>query len=135
LYLYLERKDVLEKSQPDDDTFDVAVEDAISDHPSKRVKQSDSKFTRRARDQKYGFGGARRRSKQNTKESTDDFDFGSTKRGKAGGAKGDGRFGRGRHGSSLTDKGGKSGSRAVSGSGKKRLGKARRMNARSTRIP
>ena len=53
-----------------DEDFDVAAEDAISDRPSKRAKGSgDSsrpKMSRRARDGKFGFGGAERRSKQNT---------------------------------------------------------------------
>ena len=69
-----------------DDGFDVAVEDAISDHPSKRAKNG-SKISRKGRDAKFGFGGKGRRSKQNTRESTEKFEFGGSKKG-AGGAKG-----------------------------------------------
>lgn len=103
------------KNDEGGDDFDVAVEDAISDRPSKRNKSSSSssqnntkgRMPRQARDKKFGFGGAGRRSKQNTKESTDDFSFGG---------------GRGKKGSSGGGaKGGKN----------KRPGKARRMTARS----
>lgn len=88
--------------------FDVAVEDAISDHPAKRGKAGNGKsIPRSVRDKKYGFGGAGRRSKQNTKKSTDDFDGSKTGRGQ----KGSGGQG-GRHKS-------------------KRLGKSRRQTARS----
>ena len=59
----------MDNAQADED-FDVAVEDAISDRPSKRAKGSgDSSrpnMSRRARDGKFGFGGAGRWSKQNT---------------------------------------------------------------------
>ena len=68
-YHDLERQGVLDNAQADGD-FDVAVEDAISDRPSKRAKGSgDSSrpnMSCRARDGKFGFGGAERRSKQNT---------------------------------------------------------------------
>ncbi|KAF9516432.1 hypothetical protein BS47DRAFT_1340762 [Hydnum rufescens UP504] len=70
----------------DDEAFDIAVEDAIADRPSssnrgsaKRPKlDSDSREKKRmprsARDAKFGFGsGGKRRDKQNTKESTNDF--------------------------------------------------------------
>ena len=67
----------MDNAQADED-FDVAAEDAISDRPLKRVKGSgDSsrlKMSRRARDGKFGFGGAERRSKQTIKSSTDDFE-------------------------------------------------------------
>lgn len=101
---------MLDSAQDNDgEDFDVAVEDAISDRPSKRNKSSEGKprMSRNARDKKYGFGGAGRRSKQNTKESTDNFGPGAgrAKKGK-GGAGG---------------KGGK----------KQRPGKSRRMAARS----
>lgn len=125
---FSERKDGLDNPQADDDAFDVAVEDAISDRPSKRGKGPGGKFVNRdARNKKYGFGGGGRKSKQNTKESTDNFDFGSSKRGKGasrGGGRGAGRRGRG--------------GRVVGGGmsrgsvgNKKRLGKTRRMDARS----
>lgn len=69
-----ERKDALDGGQ-DDEGFDVAVEDAISDRPSKRSKGGDkNKLPRQARDKKFGFGGAGKRSKQNTKESTNSFE-------------------------------------------------------------
>ncbi|KZT09198.1 eukaryotic rRNA processing [Laetiporus sulphureus 93-53] len=70
------RKGVLDNPQEDGDGFDVAVEDAISDRPSKQAKTSASggkKMPRQARDKKFGFGGPQRRSKQNTKSSTDNF--------------------------------------------------------------
>ncbi|CCL98529.1 uncharacterized protein FIBRA_00528 [Fibroporia radiculosa] len=88
------------------DGFDVAVEEAISDRPSKRPKGTGSegkKLPRQARDQKFGFGGPRRHSKQNTKASTDEFDAPRGGSGKGG--------------------------RASKG-GVKRLGKSRRMSAR-----
>ncbi|KII86944.1 hypothetical protein PLICRDRAFT_114220 [Plicaturopsis crispa FD-325 SS-3] len=106
------RKDVLDNPQAEEDAFDVAVEDAISDRPaSKRGKGArGGRISRDARDKKFGFGGEGKRSKQNTKESTDDFDSGSR-----GGGRGDG------------------GSRGGGGGrgGSKRPGKSRRINARS----
>ena len=107
---YVERKGALDNAQEDDDGFDVAVEDAISDRPAKRTKgtgPAGKKMPRQARDQKFGFGGPRKRSKQNTKSSTDSFDAGSAGRGKP--------------------KGGKGAKKAVA----KRPGKSRRMAARS----
>lgn len=72
------RKDILDNPQAGEDDFDIAVEDAISDRPAKRGKAAGGRgLARSARDQKYGFGGAGRRSKQNTKESTDDFGDGA----------------------------------------------------------
>ena len=86
-----------------DDGFDVAVEDAISDRPSKRSKAGGGpKISRKGRDSKFGFGGKGRRSKQNTRESTEKFDFGSGK-------------GAGGHGG-----------RGAKGGNPKRLGKSRR---------
>ncbi|KAL1760233.1 eukaryotic rRNA processing protein EBP2-domain-containing protein [Schizophyllum commune] len=79
-------KDVLDK--PVDDDFDVAVEDAIADRPAKRGKPNGPKMARSARDKKFGYGTVGRRAKQNTKESTDNFDFGGGKGGKGGPAKG-----------------------------------------------
>ena len=95
-------------------TNDVAVEDAISDRPSKRGRSSGSKrgLSRQARDNKFGFGSnPGRRAKQNTKSSTDDF--GSHR----GGARGRGGFrgARGGRGGFTT----------------KRPGKSRRADARS----
>jgi rRNA-processing protein EBP2 len=104
-----ERKDILDNSREKDDEFDVAVEDAISDRPAKRGKASNGKsIPRSVRDKKYGFGGVGRRAKQNTKESTDDFD--PSKAGR-GGKPGRGGF-KGRHST-------------------KRLGKSRRISAKS----
>ena len=97
-----------------DGDFDVAVEDAISDRPSKRAKGSgDSSrpnMSRRARDGKFGFGGAERRSKQTIKSSTDDFE---PRRRSGPGQK----FG----------KSGKGGKRALP----KRPGKSKRMDAKT----
>ncbi|KAJ7701372.1 eukaryotic rRNA processing protein EBP2-domain-containing protein [Mycena rosella] len=117
------RGDMLDKPAVDDDAFDIAVEDAISDRPAKRGRgaapggrgaserggRGGGKVTRTARDQKYGFGGAGKRSKSNTRESTDDF--------------GGGRGGGGRGGAGGRGGGG--------GGGGKRLGKSRRMTERS----
>lgn len=114
-----ERKDVLDGPRENDgEEFDVAVEQAISDRPSKRTKSSDgdaktkgSRMPRHARDKKFGFGGGvGRRSKQNTKESTDNFGSGA---------------GRGRKGKSGAGRGGGGGQKS------KRPGKSRRMAARS----
>ncbi|KAI5123156.1 hypothetical protein M0805_000859 [Coniferiporia weirii] len=78
-------KDVLDDSQADGDAFDVAVENAISDRPSKRSKGDAPKISRRGRDAKFGFGNKGHRSKQNTRESTEKFDSGSRRGGGAGG--------------------------------------------------
>ena len=96
----------------DGEDFDVAVEDAIADRPSKRAKgpNGKAKLLRAARDKKFGFGGAGRHSKQNTKDSTDSF----VQRGGPGG-KG--------------AKGGKGGKGAKAAP--KRPGKSRRMAQRS----
>ena len=106
----------MENAQADGEDFDVAVEDAISDRPSKRTKGSgDSdrpKMSRKARDGKFGFGGAGKRSKQNTKFSTDDFEPGR----RSGPGQ---KFG----------KGGKDGRKAPP----KRLGKSKRTDARTRR--
>lgn len=110
----LERKGALDNVQADGEDFDVAVEDAISDRPQKRAKDSgDSnrhKMSRKARDGKFGFGGAGRRSKQNTKSSTDDFEPGR----RSGPGQ---KFGK-------DGKGGKRGPQ-------KRPGKSKRMDART----
>ncbi|KAI0715638.1 eukaryotic rRNA processing protein EBP2-domain-containing protein [Cerioporus squamosus] len=85
------RKGALDGADGED--FDVAVEDAIADRPSKRAKgpNGKAKLPRTARDKKFGFGGAGRRSKQNTKDSTDSF----VQRGGPGGRKGPGKGGKG----------------------------------------
>ena len=68
-----ERKDVLDKPDGGED-FDVEVEDAITDRPAKRAKgDGHPKLSRKGRNSKYGFGGSKKHSKQNTRDSTDDF--------------------------------------------------------------
>jgi rRNA-processing protein EBP2 len=72
----LEHKGALDTTKMDDDSFDIAVEDAIADRPSKRAhvgKSSGGSLPRHVRDKKFGFGGRGRRDKQNTRSSTDDF--------------------------------------------------------------
>ncbi|KAJ7043104.1 eukaryotic rRNA processing protein EBP2-domain-containing protein [Mycena alexandri] len=138
------RGDVLDKPNVDDDAFDIAVEDAIADRPAKRGRGAGpssgrgdrgagrGKVSRTARDQKFGFGGAGKRSKSNTRESTDDFGGGSSRgsgrggsRGGRGGARGGGSRGFGRGGGSS-----RGGGRGGAGGGSKRLGKSRREGAR-----
>ncbi|KAI8978710.1 eukaryotic rRNA processing protein EBP2-domain-containing protein, partial [Trametes punicea] len=106
------RKGALDGATGDEEDFDVAVEDALADRPSKRAKGPNGKpkLPRQARDKKYGFGGAGRRSKQNTNDSTDSF----VQRGAPGGRGGKG------------GKGGKG-----KGAKSKRPGKSRRMAQRS----
>ncbi|KAJ7184336.1 eukaryotic rRNA processing protein EBP2-domain-containing protein [Mycena filopes] len=131
------RGDVLDKPNVDDDAFDIAVEDAIADRPAKRGRgAAPSKMSRTGRDQKFGFGGAGKRSKSNTRESTDDFGGGSSRgrggaRGGRGGARGGASrgFGRGGGGSRGGGRGGARGGSARGGS--QRLGKSRREGARS----
>ncbi|KAF7987085.1 hypothetical protein HWV62_253 [Athelia sp. TMB] len=139
------RKGALDNAQADDaDGFDVAVEDAISDRPAKRGRGTGgSKLSRTSRDSKFGFGGAGKRSKQNDRASTDNFDSGPGRgrggfrggaRGGRGGARGGGRGGRddseggGRGGRSA--RGGR-GSRGGGRGGSKRPGKDKRVAARS----
>ncbi|EJD50471.1 eukaryotic rRNA processing [Auricularia subglabra TFB-10046 SS5] len=94
------RKGALDGDGDGKDEFDVALDD----DGERSAKRRKGNLPRSKRDQKFGFGaGAGRRSKQNTRDSTDDF-RGKTAF-KAGGA-------------------GKKG-------GPKRLGKARRMSAKS----
>jgi len=60
--------------------FDVEVEDAIADRPAKRAKgQGGPKVNRTARNKKFGFGGPKKHSKQNTRASTDNFAPGAGK--------------------------------------------------------
>jgi len=120
------RGDVLDNKQGGEDDFDIAVEDAISDRPSKRTKSGAKSVPRSVRDQKYGFGGATRRSKQNTRESTDNFDS-SSGRGRGRGRGGFRGSGRGRGGTGR----GASSSGSKTRGGSKRLGKSRRLIARS----
>ncbi len=134
----VERKDGLDNTQEQDDGFDIAVEDAIADRPSKRSRGGDAGgrggkrgLSRDARDGKFGFGGPGRRAKQNTKSSTDDFEprGDRTARGgrdgsRGGGARGGARGGGGRGGARG---GGRGGAR---GGGTGRLGKSRRMATR-----
>ncbi len=83
-----ERKGGVDDLQEDDGAFDVAVEDAISDRPTKRTRDgSRPKVSRSTRDSKFGFGGKGKRAKQNTRQSTEDFRFGSGSKGKAKGGK------------------------------------------------
>ncbi|PCH39842.1 eukaryotic rRNA processing [Wolfiporia cocos MD-104 SS10] len=106
------RKGALDNPQEDDDGFDVEVEDAVSDRPTKRARGAGpggKKLPRQVRDKKFGFGGPRKRAKQNTKASTDNFEP------RAGGGKG------------VRGAKGKGGAKA----GAKRPGKSRRMAARS----
>ncbi|KAJ4482426.1 eukaryotic rRNA processing protein EBP2-domain-containing protein [Lentinula aciculospora] len=111
------RKDILDNPDGNDDAFDIAVENAISDRPAKRG--GGSKLSRQGRDNKFGFGGAGRRSKQNTSASTDNFDFGSQKG--PGGGRGE-RSARGARGGFRGRGGGRG--------GPKRLGKSKRMASR-----
>ncbi|KAF8073955.1 eukaryotic rRNA processing protein EBP2-domain-containing protein [Lyophyllum atratum] len=130
------RKDILDNPQAGDDEFDIAVEDAIADRPAKRGRgagasggrgTSGGRGGRQARDSKYGFGGANRRSKSNTRDSTDDF--GGRRGGSSrGGARGGGRGGGRGAGSGRGAGGGRGGGR---GGGSKRPGKDRRIAARS----
>ncbi|KAH9989715.1 eukaryotic rRNA processing protein EBP2-domain-containing protein [Russula compacta] len=88
----------------DDDVFGVAVEDAITDRPTKRARGRGGKagggsLPRHVRDKKFGFGGHGKRDKQNTRSSTDDLD-GIARRGRGGGVRGRGR-GQGGKGSRL----------------------------------
>lgn len=115
--LYEERKGALDNAEADDN-FDVAVEDALTDRPAKRGKSFDSaKLPRHARDQKFGFGGAGRRSKQNTKASTDEIDVPS-------------HHGRGAARNARGGRGAARGARGGRGRGTKRLGKSRRATAK-----
>lgn len=100
----------------DDDAFDVAVEDAISDKPTRggsgpsKRGRGNARMPRSARDSKFGFGsGKGRRDKQNTRESANDIDA------IAGGGRG-GRSGRGRGG---FGGGGKRGGRGGGGAAKR----------------
>jgi rRNA-processing protein EBP2 len=88
---YEERKGALENAQMDDDAFDIAVEDAITDRPAKRGRGG---LPRNARDKKFGFGGHGKREKQNTRSSTDDLGGSSWRGGRArgrGGGRGGGK--------------------------------------------
>ncbi|KAB5595831.1 rRNA-processing protein ebp2 [Ceratobasidium theobromae] len=100
----------------DSEAFDVAIEDAITDRPNKRGKPT---MSRSKRDAKYGFGGAGtkgRRGKQNTKESTERFEF---------------RGGMGREVSKSGGRGGSRNNRGGKRGAPKRLGKGRRQAGRT----
>ena len=130
LMVSAERKDILDNAGGGQEDFDVAVEDAISDRPSKKAK---SAMPRPARDQKFGYGGAKRNSKQNTKESTDSF---GPRAGRGGGKKfgaggpgkkfGDGGPGKKFGGGGGAGRGAGGGRGAKAGGGNKRPGKSRR---------
>lgn len=92
-----ERKDTLDGAKGVEGDFDIELEDALQDRPSKRHAgmSKDGKprpsLSRAKRDSKFGFGGkVGWRAKQNTKESTDDM-FG-------GGGRGKGKHGSGKAG-------------------------------------
>jgi rRNA-processing protein EBP2 len=99
------------------DAFDVTLdEDGDEKRPNKRPKSGSAKVSRKSRDQKYGFGGkVGRRSKQNTRESTEKI-FGDGAGKKEGKGRGGGRGG--------GDKKGK-------GAASKRPGKSRRTAMKS----
>ncbi|KAF4617620.1 hypothetical protein D9613_006214 [Agrocybe pediades] len=130
------RKDILDNPEGKEDDFDIAVEDAISDRPAKRGKTDGKRgMPRSARDSKFGFGGATRRSKQNTRESTDDFSSGPGRGAGRGGRGGRGGFGsrggRGGGGGGGGGRGGAGGGRGGKGRHTtKRLGKSRRAAAK-----
>ncbi|KZO96502.1 Ebp2-domain-containing protein [Calocera viscosa TUFC12733] len=68
-----------------EEEFDIALEDALAERPSKRGRGGRPTMNREQRDSKFRLGaGAGKRSKQNTRESTDDF-------GGGGGGRGGGR--------------------------------------------
>lgn len=106
-------KGALDNAEVDGESFDVAVEDAISDSPAaKRARGRGGKsMSRSTRDGKFGFGGKGHRSKQNTQSSTDDFDSGPGRGGRAGRGRG------------ASKRGGAAGSQ--------RPGKSRRLTSRS----
>ncbi|KAG7532168.1 hypothetical protein FFLO_03796 [Filobasidium floriforme] len=87
------RKDGVEVGdEGESSAFDVRVEDAIEGRGGRdggrggRGGKADgkSKMPRHARDAKFGMGGGGRRSKQNTRESTNDFGGSTNKGGKPG---------------------------------------------------
>lgn len=73
----------------DEDDFDIELDDDSSARPGKKGKgqgkDGKPKMPRHARDAKYSLGGGGRRSKQNDKDSTNDFgsEHRKTKAGKA----------------------------------------------------
>src|SRR5712691_2147213 len=100
----IEHKGALQNAQADgdDDAFDVAVEDAITDRPAKRARtgKAGGSLPRHARDKKFGFGGRGKRDKQNTRTSTEDFDRSVVRKGTSGGTRGRGGKGQSRPGKS-----------------------------------
>jgi rRNA-processing protein EBP2 len=76
-----------------DEDFDIEVENALGERPNKRANVKGAgkpKMPRSQRDARFGFGGKGKRSKQNTRESTNDFEFGGGKNRRAGGKQGGG---------------------------------------------
>jgi rRNA-processing protein EBP2 len=119
----LERKDTLDGAKGVDDGFDIELEDALQERPTKRHAgiSKDGRprpsLPRAKRDAKFGFGGkVGRRAKQNTKESTDDGSGG-------GGGRGKGKLGSGKKASGIRKFGRSTG-------GSKRPGKTKRMAQR-----
>ncbi|KAF9234155.1 eukaryotic rRNA processing [Melanogaster broomeanus] len=106
-------KGALDNAEADGESLDIAVEDAVSNGPpAKRAKgRGGNSMSRSTRDGKYGFGGKGHRSKQNTKSSTDDFESGPGRGGRAGRGRG------------VNKRGGSAGSR--------RPGKSKRLASRS----
>eukprot|EP00163_Fabomonas_tropica_P032642 TRINITY_DN829_c0_g1_i2.p3 TRINITY_DN829_c0_g1~~TRINITY_DN829_c0_g1_i2.p3 ORF type:complete len:190 (+),score=68.64 TRINITY_DN829_c0_g1_i2:1074-1643(+) len=115
-----------------DDEFDISLMDQAVDGGKKGEKRQRGQppvdhrgAKRKFKDQKYGFGGKKKRAKSNTTESTDDAKSGWGKmRYEARKAQGKAGFG------PMASKGagGKGGAKAKSAQKKKRLGKARRKN-------
>ena len=63
--------DSLDPNSVDDD-FDVQLDDALDDeNDDKKDDSKRRKMSRSARDAKFGFGGKKKYSKSNTKESAD----------------------------------------------------------------
>ncbi|UZJ51442.1 hypothetical protein CBS101457_000762 [Exobasidium rhododendri] len=141
------RKGGLDGEDDDGDTFDVQLESAITDKDSKRARtdssssrgrgaagrgRGGSNSKREAKDAKYGHGGKKRHSKENTRESTNDTSAGVYRenRGSRGGSGGRGGSSRGGRGGS--SRGGGGGNRGgARGGATKRPGKARRTGGRS----
>ncbi|KDN36834.1 Ebp2-domain-containing protein [Tilletiaria anomala UBC 951] len=82
----------------DNDGFDIQLEDTLGESTSAKSpkdrrklgkgKDGRAKMPRTARDAKYGFGGKKRYSKENTAASTNDFDGGPAKKRRISGTAG-----------------------------------------------
>eukprot|EP00051_Salpingoeca_urceolata_P006396 m.84627 g.84627 ORF g.84627 m.84627 type:complete len:221 (-) comp14812_c0_seq3:253-915(-) len=96
------RKDLKNRLPVEDDQFDIALEAAQADRGGARGKSGPS-LKRQQKDKKYGFGGKKRHSRSNTKESfsdTSDFSLSAMKQPfKDRGARTGGRGGKGGRGS------------------------------------